>query len=98
MPFTHPQGPQRQRRDRRPWVRTEPTTRTVRACGGGAGAPAVGGRGRRTGLGDLTPRLGTASACHPLSRCNRVANVPAVTPCRRENRAGSLADVDGAWC
>jgi hypothetical protein len=29
---------------------------------------------------------------------NRVANVPAVTPCRRENRGGSLADVDGAWC
>jgi hypothetical protein len=35
-------GPQRQNRDRRACVRTEPTTRTVRAGGGGAGAPAVG--------------------------------------------------------
>src|SRR5215218_11394835 len=53
-PLRTPQGPQRQRHDRRAWVRTEPTTRTVRACGGGAGAPAVGGRVRRAGLGDLT--------------------------------------------
>jgi hypothetical protein len=62
-------------------------------------SPACGSGIQRVGIGDLMSlEEGKASACRPLTRCNRVANVPAVTPCRRENRAGSLADVDGAWC
>jgi transposase-like protein len=49
----------------------EPSARPLRARGRGASKPSSGCRVRRAGLGNLIPRQGTASACHPSTRCNR---------------------------
>src|SRR5215216_3817026 len=75
------------------------------AAGGIQAANALQPDGSSRHTTTANPKVSGTIPASPLvtgRRClrshNRVANVPAVTPCRRENRAGSLADVDGAWC
>jgi DDE domain len=64
-------GPQRHGRAGRACLGAEPSARLRRARGRGASKPSSCRRVRRAGLGDLIPRLATASACHPSTRCNR---------------------------
>src|SRR6266536_2888547 len=58
-------------RDRRACLRAERSARLLRAGGRGAGEPAVGGRVRRAGLGDLIP--GRAKLQHAATWRNATA-------------------------
>src|SRR6266700_4066 len=90
-------------RDRRACLRAERSARLLRAGGRGAGEPAVGGRVRRAGLGDLIP--GRAELQHAATWQNATARFglwridPAAPgrPGRRQHRRARLPPRRRRW-
>src|SRR5215218_2587053 len=90
-------GPQCHGRVGRACLGPEPSARPRRARDRGASKPSSCHRVRRAGLGDLIPRLGTASACHPSTRCNRAVLAAAARRHRLGRQTGLGLGAGTAW-